>query len=48
TTTPAIISKLHSEVLLLRGETPNFTSLLRCACLKYMKQNGIDYLVAAE
>ena len=32
TTTPAFISKLHSEVLLLRGETPNFTSLLRCAC----------------
>ena len=31
--TPAFISKLHSEVLELRGETPNFTSLLRCACL---------------
>ncbi len=32
-TTPAFISKLHSEVLELRGEAPNFTSLLRCACL---------------
>ena len=32
-TTPAFISKLHFEVLELRGETPNFTSLLRCACL---------------
>lgn len=31
-TTPAFISKLHSEVLELRGEAPNFTSLLRCAC----------------
>ena len=31
--TPAFISKLHSEVLELNGETPNFTSLLRCACL---------------
>jgi predicted DNA-binding ribbon-helix-helix protein len=31
--TPAFISKLHSEVLELRGEAPNFTSLLRCACL---------------
>ncbi len=32
-TTPAFISKLHGEVLELRGETANFTSLLRCACL---------------
>lgn len=31
-TTPAFISKLHAEVLELRGEAPNFTSLLRCAC----------------
>ncbi len=31
--TPAFVSKLHAEVLELRGETPNFTSLLRCACL---------------
>lgn len=31
-TTPAFISKLHSEVLELHGEAPNFTSLLRCAC----------------
>ena len=31
--TPAFISKLHSEVLELNGEAPNFTSLLRCACL---------------
>lgn len=30
---PAFVSKLHSETLELRGETPNFTSLLRCACL---------------
>ncbi|WP_227268770.1 ribbon-helix-helix domain-containing protein [Roseobacter weihaiensis] len=32
-TTPAFISKLHLEVLELRGEAANFTSLLRCACL---------------
>ncbi len=31
-TTPAFLSKLHSEVLEQRGEAPNFTSLLRCAC----------------
>lgn len=30
--TPAFLSKLHSEVLQQRGETLNFTSLLRCAC----------------
>lgn len=34
--TPAFISKLHSEVLELRGEAPNFTSLLRCACLIHL------------
>ncbi len=31
--TPAFVSKLHSEVLEIRGESRNFTSLLRCACL---------------
>ncbi|MEM7524496.1 MAG: ribbon-helix-helix domain-containing protein [Pseudomonadota bacterium] len=32
-TTPAFISRLHAEVLELRGEPANFSSLLRCACL---------------
>lgn len=32
-TTPAFVSLLHSEVLELRGEPENFSSLLRCACL---------------
>lgn len=32
-TTPAFLSRLHSEVLLNQGEAVNFTSLLRCACL---------------
>lgn len=35
--TSVFISKLHSEVLELRGEPENFTSLLRCACLKFME-----------
>ncbi len=35
--TPIFISKLHAEVLELRGEPENFTSLLRCACLKFME-----------
>ncbi|MDP3194329.1 ribbon-helix-helix domain-containing protein [Tabrizicola sp.] len=30
--TPAFLSKLHSEVLEQHGEATNFTSLLRCAC----------------
>jgi predicted DNA-binding ribbon-helix-helix protein len=36
-TTPCFISTLHSEVLERRGEPSNFTSLLRCACLKFME-----------
>lgn len=35
-TTPAFVSKLHDEVLALRGETANFTSLLRCTCLIWL------------
>lgn len=37
-TTPAFISKLHSEVLMLHGEVQNFTSLLRSACLIRLQQ----------
>lgn len=44
-TTPVFISKLHTEVLLLRGEARNFTSLLRCTCLAHVEhappQTGI-------
>lgn len=49
-TTPVFISKLHSEVLELRGEPENFTSLLRCACLKFMELNPAreSYEIAAE
>lgn len=36
-TTPNFISTLHAEVLERRGEPANFTSLLRCACLKFME-----------
>ena len=31
--TPRFVSRLHDEVLDLRGEARNFASLLRCACL---------------
>ncbi|MEP4194770.1 MAG: ribbon-helix-helix domain-containing protein [Aliishimia sp.] len=45
-TTPGFISKLHSEVLELRGEPVNFTSLLRCACLKFMEISPSEDQVA--
>lgn len=35
--TPAFISKLHTEVLETQGEPENFTSLLRCACLVFIE-----------
>ncbi len=40
--TPLFISTLHSEVLERRGEPSNFTSLLRCACLKFMEISPPD------
>ncbi|WP_298835594.1 ribbon-helix-helix domain-containing protein [uncultured Roseobacter sp.] len=50
TTAPAFVSTLHAEVLELRGEPENFTSLLRCACLKFMELNPgtEDVAIAAE
>lgn len=35
---PKFISTLHSEVLALRGEAPNFTSHLRCVCVLALEQ----------
>ena len=50
TTTPAFISTLHSEVLERIGEPSNFTSLLRCACLRYLEvtSNREEASIAAE
>ena len=36
--TPSFVSRLHVEVLELRGEPGNFTSLLRCACLVHRER----------
>ncbi|SEM52035.1 Predicted DNA-binding protein, contains Ribbon-helix-helix (RHH) domain [Gemmobacter aquatilis] len=33
-TTPQLLSELQTEILELRGEVNNFTSLLRCTCLR--------------
>lgn len=48
--TPCFISTLHSEVLELNGEPSNFTSLLRCACLKFLEVSGpeVPSAIAAE
>ncbi|QIE57107.1 ribbon-helix-helix domain-containing protein [Pikeienuella piscinae] len=46
--TPAFVSKLHSEVLELRGEPANFTSLLRCSCMIYMEGQAAPAAIAAE
>lgn len=45
--TPAFISKLHDEVLLLHGEARNFSSVLRCTCLVWLESQS-PMAVAAE
>ena len=37
---PRFVSTLHSEILELRGEAPNFTSHLRCICLVFLSKSG--------
>lgn len=32
------LTELHDEVLFIAGDTHNFTSLLRCACLTYVSE----------
>ncbi|HBD91440.1 MAG: aryl-sulfate sulfotransferase [Rhodobacteraceae bacterium GWE1_64_9] len=44
--TPAFLSKLHSEVLEQQGEVTNFTSLLRCACTIHLGE--LDQLPPAR
>ena len=54
--TPCLVSRLHDEVLDLRGEARNFASLLRCACLVEaaspadvpLADRGPSYALAAE
>ncbi|PAU96250.1 ribbon-helix-helix domain-containing protein [Paracoccus salipaludis] len=48
-TTPAFISRLYDEVQEIQGETRNFASLLRCACLIETQQaRGAGFATAAE
>lgn len=47
--TPAFISRLYDEVQELQGETRNFASLLRCACLIEAGQSqAAAFATAAE
>lgn len=50
-TTPALLSKIHAEVLELQGEVSNFTSLLRCACTIHLGEYDAmpsQHRIAAE
>lgn len=38
--TPQFVSTLHAEVMARHGEARNFTSLLRCACLKHLARRS--------
>ncbi|SLN32504.1 hypothetical protein ROJ8625_01499 [Roseivivax jejudonensis] len=47
--TPCFLSTLHAEVLELRGEPENFSSLLRTTCLIHLGQSAAPAAaVAAE
>lgn len=49
TSTPMLVSKLQDEVLELRGEAVNFTSLLRTSCLIHLERTlGPEYTLVAE
>ena len=37
-TTNALISLFHDEILAHRGEVPNFASLLRVTCMRYLRR----------
>lgn len=44
---PKFISALHTEILEIRGEAPNFTSHLRCICMVFLDRRG-DTLLEFE
>lgn len=47
-TTPRFLAKLHDEALSIHGEIGNFASLLRNACVIYLKQGDTAIAQAAE
>ncbi len=46
--TNALISTLHREVMHANGETPNFASFLRVTCLRYLNRKLQGGAVASE
>jgi predicted DNA-binding ribbon-helix-helix protein len=48
--TPLFLSTLQSEVIEIHGEAKNFTSLLRCACIKKIQisMNELDQDILAQ
>lgn len=46
--TNALISTLHREVMRANGETPNFASFLRVTCLRYLNRKLQEETVAPE
>ncbi len=46
TSTPLFLSTLHSEVLQLKGEPQNFTSVLRTTCLIFLSKQCAPDTVA--
>ena len=48
--TPLFLATLQSEVIEIHGEAKNFTSLLRCACIKKIQisMNGLDQDILAQ
>lgn len=46
--TPAYLSKVHSEALESSGETGNFTSMLRCICAVYLTELSVAERLEAE
>ena len=40
-TTNALIAAFHDEILVQRGEVPNFASFLRVTCMRYLRRAAV-------
>lgn len=47
-TTPGFIATLHDEIVDRQGAPPNFTSMLRCVCLRYLSMKAGRPLLPAS
>ena len=46
-TTNHLIARFHDEILLCRGEVPNFASFLRITCMRYLRRLSLAKQIAA-